>query len=135
MTTKLACLAAAAIAGLALAACETPGNQAMGDAEDILAQYNRTGETRECINVTQMDEIEPITERLWLFVMRDGTVYLNEVSQGCYDAETNFTYIQYEISGSRLCDNDTVNVLDTAGDLPRGSCALGDYERLEPVTQ
>lgn len=129
-------LTAALAAAGTLGACATapasdPFEALDAEAEAALARYERTGETRNCVSTRRIDRIEPLSERVWLFEMRGGEDYLNVVSRGCSGADSAFTYLQYETSGTQLCASQIVRVIDQPSDSPRGSCGLGPFERLD----
>lgn len=122
-----------AAAGFGLAACAT-GSQPVTDAQiaEAIPDWTRTGETMNCVGLIHLDEIEPVTERVWLFEMRNGTTYLNVVSSGCNDADSAFTYLTYETPTGQLCSNEIVRVMDQSSDMLSGSCSINEFERLAP---
>lgn len=105
----------------------------MAEADAVLANYTETGETRSCLSLRAIDEIEPLDETRWLITTRGGEAYLNVVSRGCGRAASDFTYLQYSTPTGQLCDNESVRVLDRGADTFAGSCGLGVHQRLEPV--
>jgi hypothetical protein len=111
------------------------GPDQMSAADERLSQYERTGETRSCIQLTRLRSIEPLDDERWLFLMRGGQTFLNEVSRGCNGAASNFTYLTYTVPGSSLCRNEIVTVMERVGSGAnfRGSCSLGDFELLVPI--
>lgn len=133
MFTKLALSAFTAAGALVLAGCAT--QQPISDEEiaEAIPDYARTGETQSCVSLTRLDHIRPVTDELWLFEMRNGDMYLNQVSRGCNQAASSFTYLQYETAGSQLCRNEIVRVVQQTTDINAGSCGLNDFERLTPV--
>lgn len=140
MTLRTTCLTAAAVlAGLAAAGCAT---QAAAEREDaraaeadaVLADYRATGETRSCLSLRSIDDIEPLDETRWLITMNNGDAYLNEVSRGCRQAASDFTYLQYSTPTGSLCSSEIVRVVDRGGDTVVGSCSLGQHQTLEPIT-
>lgn len=132
---KPASISLSAVCGLLLAACETAGPAPVSEADiaEAITDYERTGETQSCLSVVRIDEIDPVTERIWLVELKGGEVYLNTVSSGCSGADSAFTYLLYDIPGSLLCRGEIIRVMEQTSDLPRGSCALGEYERLAPA--
>jgi hypothetical protein len=133
----LAC--APGLAAVLLGACSTDGATARADAraaeaDATLAGYRLTGETRSCIPLRSIDEIDPLDDTRWLITTRGGEAYLNEVSRGCNGAAGNFTYLEYRTSMSSLCDNEIIRVRDSGTDMVNGSCGLGRHQILEPIS-
>lgn len=131
-------LAAAGLAAGFTAACATQSAadraEAQTEAGDaVLADYQATGETRSCVSLRSIDEIDPLDATRWLVTMRNGDAYLNEVGSGCRNAASDFTYLQYSTPSGRLCSNEIVRVLDRGTDTVSGSCGLGQFQALEPA--
>lgn len=134
--TKTLMTALAGAGALALGACGTTSAPLSDDdIAEALPNYERTGETETCLSVVRIDEIDPVTDRLWLVETRGGEVYLNQVSPGCNGAASTFTYLSYEIPGTQLCRGEIIRVVEQTSDITRGSCGLGEYERLIPTGQ
>ena len=125
--------AAGALAAAFAAGCATGDTDmdASAEADERLAAFTQTGETRNCLSVRSIDEIEPLDASRWLVTTVGGDQYLNEVSRGCSNAASNFTYLQYSTPTGRLCANEIVRVRDRSTNLIQGSCGLGEYQRLE----
>ncbi|TGY88571.1 hypothetical protein E5163_12225 [Marinicauda algicola] len=127
----------AAAGAFALAGCQTPaGTEA--PTEEAIAQalpegYQRTGETESCLNTTRIDEIDAVTDRIWIVETVTGERYVNVVSPGCNQADSAFTYLFYDIPTTQLCRGEIIRVMQQTTDIPTGSCALGAYERLAPA--
>ncbi|GGB74786.1 DUF6491 family protein [Glycocaulis alkaliphilus] len=121
---------AAAAAALGMASAVSA--QDMSDAAaERLAQFERTGETRTCVNLTQVRSIQPLDDSHFLIEMRNRDTYLNVVNGRCSRAASSSTYLQYSITGSQLCRGEIVNVIDNGGQgMLSGSCSLGGFERL-----
>lgn len=134
MTNTMTAGVAASLAACALGACATPEAPEAAVGDVLTAQgYERTGETRTCLSTARIDHIDPITERLWLVETVGGEIYLNQVSPGCHEADSDLTYLFYETGTGRLCENQIVRVFGQAADIQRGACGLGEFERLRPV--
>lgn len=138
MTTPTRLLAAALAGGAfaALAACETASPEERAEAEarqeaELFERYTRTGQTETCLSTVRIDDIDPVTDRYWLIETTNGQFYLNDVGEGCNGAASPFTYLAYETSGAQLCRLQIVRIIDRGSDTFRGSCSLGDFERLE----
>ena len=128
--------AGAGLGALVLQACAAgpQGEPEMSpEAAATLAEYTPTGETLSCLNTRRIDRIEPLDERHWLIETTGGDTYLNVVSNGCNGADSDFTYLSYEIPTGQLCRGEIVRVLDRGSDIVSGSCGLGEYQALAPA--
>ncbi|XBQ15203.1 MAG: DUF6491 family protein [Oceanicaulis sp.] len=101
-------------------------------AAERLAAFTMTGEADNCLSLRRIDDITPLDDRFWLVETTSGAFYLNEVSAGCNGAASGFTFLQYDTPTGQLCDGEIVRVYDNNADILRGSCALGEYQRLVP---
>lgn len=122
------------LSGLAaLTACASAGDHyEMSDkAAAQLAAYDRTGDVERCLNVSSISHITPIDEKHLLVRVGAGKFYLNEVAGACKDAEWSGNRLQYKVTGSQLCKNDIIHVVDNSGGFFVSSCSLNDFERLE----
>jgi hypothetical protein len=131
--TISALVASAALSACASGPAESRASAQSAEADAILAEYQATGETRTCVPVRSIDQIDPLDESRWLVTLRNGETYLNEVSRGCSQAASDFTYLQYSISTGSLCSIDIVRVLDRGTDTVAGSCALNEFQALERI--
>lgn len=102
-------------------------------AADPLAGFERTGEKTSCLMSSQVDQIKPVTDELFLVRVGVNSWYLNEVSGSCSGASSGFTRLEYRTTGGSLCRLQIVNVVDNNGGFFRGSCSLGDFEKLRPA--
>jgi hypothetical protein len=139
MTLRIAALTASALsATVVLGACasadaESRASAQSAEADAILAEYQATGESRTCVPVRSIDQITPLDDSRWLVTLRNGETYLNEVSRGCSQAASDFTYLQYSVPTGSLCSNEIVRVIDRGTDTSLGACGLNEFQRLEPV--
>ncbi|MCR9128708.1 MAG: DUF6491 family protein [Alphaproteobacteria bacterium] len=140
MTLRTTCLTAAAmLAGLAASGCATEAapdraGARAAEADAVLADYRPTGATRSCLSLRSIDDIEPLDETRWLITLNNGDAYLNEVSRGCRQATSDFTYLQYETPTGSLCANEIVRVIDrSGGGISAGACGLGRHQELERI--
>lgn len=81
----------------------------------------------DCLSVSRVRSTEVVDDRTILFYMRGRTVYLNELSNDCprLASEDRFSY---QARGGRLCDIDTITVIESFGGLQRGAtCRLGEF--------
>src|SRR5262245_17661344 len=97
------------------------------DSEDI----DRT--PADCITTTSIDRTQAVDDRTIQFFMRGKKIYQNYLPRRCPGLQRQ-NRIMYKTRGSRLCDVDTVTVLEQwAGRLEPGfTCLLGSFV---PITQ
>lgn len=105
------------------------------EAAERLAEFERTGEKLNCINIRSISQITPLDERYFLVRVGVGRFYLNEVRGRCNNADRGFNRLQYTTSLSRLCRNEIINVVDNNQGFIVGSCGLGSFERLERIPE
>jgi hypothetical protein len=105
------------------------GSFAQDDADDT--PFDRTPVS--CVRVTSIDKTEAIDDQNILFHMRGDTVYRNHLPQRCPRLEQE-NRIAYQVFGGRLCDSDTITVLEqSVFGLQSGfTCGLGDFVPLSP---
>lgn len=108
-------------------AAEATAEEAAGAIED----FDR--EPVKCITASAISRTEVIDERTVLFYMRGGDVYRNRLAYACprLVREKRFSY---ELVTNRLCDVDTIFVLEYWGTQLRAGmpCGLGEFF---PITQ
>lgn len=103
-------------------------------AAERLAGFERTGETRNCVSLSQVRTIQPLDDRHFLIELRNRETYLNVTLGRCNQAASRNTYLQYSVPANQLCRGEIVNVIDNGpGQFLAGTCGLGDFERLEPA--
>lgn len=87
----------------------------------------------DCVRVTLIDRTEAVDDQNILFHMRGDTVYRNHLPRRCPRLEAE-NRIAYKVYSGRLCDSDTVTVLEQgAFGLQQGfTCSLGDFVPLSP---
>ena len=103
-------------------------------AAERLAGFERTGETRNCVSLSQVRTIQPLDDRHFLIELRNRETYLNVTLGRCNQAASRNTYLQYSVPANQLCRGEIVNVIDNGpGPFLAGTCGLGDFERLVPV--
>lgn len=121
------------IAGAGLiAACATVAEAEISqEAAEKLAQFERTGEKTDCLQLRRIDSIDPLDERHFLVRVGVRQYYLNEVSGGCFGAGDSFNRLQYTTTLTQLCKNEIIKVVDNVNGFTTGSCGLGEFERLE----
>ena len=111
-------------------ACLGFAGTAFADEDVVPEGYERTGEMRNCLSVARIDQIDPITDDVFLIEAGSET-YLNEVGGTCNGASRAGSYLQYKVSGGQLCSGQIIFVKDNGGGgFTRGSCGLGQFELL-----
>ena len=88
---------------------------------------------QDCVTVARIRRTEVIDDKTILFYMHGGRVYQNILERECPRLEREGRFM-YEIRGHRLCDIDTITVLDRLGaGFSRGfRCRLGEFH---PITR
>lgn len=87
-----------------------------------------------CIYLNRVDRTEVIDDRTLIFHMRPGRqIYLNHLERECPGLRREERFM-YSPTGNRLCEIDTITVLEQWGfGLTRGfTCGLGNFH---PITQ
>ncbi len=115
-----------AIAAVLAAASAASAGRPDGDA---LENFDRTGETVNCVNMRSTD-ITPIDETRLVFRVGTNDYYLNEVRGECNDIDSNFTRIEVNLFGSQLCSGEILRVVDQSSGIFQGACTVGDFEKL-----
>ncbi|MEM6413863.1 MAG: hypothetical protein AAF720_04330 [Pseudomonadota bacterium] len=119
-------------AALVVSCATTPGERVNSAAQARFEKYELTGEKRQCLPLTTVREIVPITETKFLVRANAKQYYLNEVNGRCAGATAIGTFLTYRLSINQLCRLEIVQVIDqTAGGI-RGACSLGDFQTLKP---
>jgi hypothetical protein len=126
---SVAFLSVFALSALAMSGAAIAGSAAEKAAKK-LDRFERTGEMTDCLMGSTVDEIDPITDELFLVRVGVGTYYLNEVSGSCNGAARGFSRLQYARSTPQLCRMQIVNVYDNGSNIFMGSCSLGAFEKL-----
>ena len=119
-------------------------NDAIAETEAVLALFTeRVGErdllgfsdfltatAQECIPLDTMSSSRAITDRVLVFIYRDGTAFLNVLEKTCpglarYDA------LAYEQRAGKLCSHGRVFPVSPAGSIGR-TCDLGNFLPITP---
>jgi len=110
---------------------ETAAEDAAEEAVGAIEDFDR--EPVRCISPSSIQRTEVIDARTVLFYMRGGDVYRNRLAYDCprLVREKRFSY---ELRTNRLCNVDTIYVLEFWGsEMRRGMpCGLGDFY---PITE
>ena len=100
-------------------------------AAEILAKYDRTGDTRTCLNINRIRQIRALDDHHFLVRANTSKYYLNITSNTCHGASRATNRLQYTTSIAQLCRNQIVRVIDNTTGIFSGSCGLGSFELLE----
>ena len=125
-------------ASLALAACASSGTSERGMSEEAkakLAQFDKSGTAEACLPLISIDKIKALDEYTFLVRTKSNQFYLNEVSGRCSKADRSGYALTYETSGSQLCNNQIIRVLDTTSRNAFSSCSLGKFQPLEKKSE
>lgn len=103
---------------------------------DAVAQDDESGAEREpmrCLSMGSIRSTRVVDDQTVLFFHGRGRVYVNRLERACVGLLRNgtFTYqVQSGARAARLCDTDSITVLELTG---RGfNCGLGMFE---PISQ
>ncbi|WP_133162419.1 hypothetical protein [Hyphococcus luteus] len=121
------CAAALIAAGVFASAFARPNKD-----EDILSKYEKTGETVSCLSLRSVRDTDVIDDYAML-VEAGGEVYLNELNGRCIGLAREERYVHDAVIG-RMCRGDIIRVMDSFGN-PLGSCSLGDFEKLNEISE
>ena len=84
---------------------------------------------RKCINTRQIRSTEVVDDRNILFYTSGKTVYHNILPRQCHGLARSGSF-SYRIATGRLCNVDTIKVLDTYSRIPGMSCSLGVFHQI-----
>jgi hypothetical protein len=102
-------------------------------ADDEDAALDRT--PRDCVYTSSVRRTEVLDDQTIIFYMRGNKVaYRNYLSRKCPGLARAGRFM-YEVRGSRLCNIDTITVLEQwgVGLQPGFTCRLGDFHPLSPA--
>lgn len=98
-----------------------------------LAKYERTGETKTCINASRIRNTKVLDDYTIIFNSRNKTSYLVTLNQRCHGLGFEES-IAYTVRGGSLCQTDIFNVLSrSGGSFPRATCGLAPFEVLKKL--
>lgn len=94
--------------------------------------FDRT--PQQCITVSRIDQTEALDDQNILFRMRGKQVFRNTLPRKCPGLERE-NRISYRTSAGRLCNIDTITVLEQfgVGFRPGFTCQLGEFVPLSPA--
>lgn len=118
------------LSGVALAQDGAAEAEAVGEAEGDLT-FDREGE--RCISTRAIRDTQIIDDRTILFRMRGGDVYVNNLTNTCRGLRRERRF-SYSPTAGRLCDVDTIRVIESFGGVIQEgiACGLGSFY---PITE
>ena len=86
---------------------------------------------RDCLSTNRIDRTKVVDDQTVLFYLRGGDVYQTILPRDCPGLERNDRFM-YSSFGGRLCDTDTITVLENfGGRFDRGfTCRLGSFHQI-----
>ena len=116
----------------AVASCVFAIGTACAD-EILIDGPDESHPSEKCVSVSRIDTTRVLDDRNVLFFMRGGKIYRNFLPRRCPGLSRRDAF-SYRTSSSRLCDVDTITLLQLAGSgfIPGPSCGLGKFY---PVTE
>lgn len=108
----------------------TLGSSASAQDDEVASAHMDDAE--HCVNLKFIERTDVVDDRNILFYMRTGIVYRNALPHTCPGLEFEEAFL-YRASIGRLCDLDTITVLNDAGFgfMPGASCGLGMFHPIE----
>lgn len=100
--------------------------------DKVMAKYERTGETKRCVNPSRLNESRVLDEGHILFRVSPKTAYLNTLPRQCRSLKF-YQAIAYTVRGSQICANDFFRVIDRMM-VPGASCSFGEFEKVVKKT-
>ena len=98
--------------------------------DKVLEGYIRTGTRETCIPINSIKSTKILDYSNILFYTNGGPVYLNELPKQCGPLN-RCRSITYSTSLSKLCNTDTVDIMDFGSSVPKlGTCGLRQFELL-----
>jgi hypothetical protein len=126
MTNHYRALLALAIIGATglVTRTATVGAQDDGDAQ----RSGADGAAQRCLSLNRIDHTEIVDDDTILFHLRGREIYENSLPRRCPQLSSEERFM-YRVSGSQLCDLDTITVLDDIGFgfMPGATCGLGQF--------
>jgi hypothetical protein len=118
------------IVATTLSACaastDGPPDGTSTEAENPLATVAATGPSRSCLQISQIDSTEGISDRAIIFRMRGGDLYRNELNANCPGARRDMAF-SYSTTIGQICRGEILTFFDPPVRAQYGSCALGDF--------
>jgi len=106
---------------------------ALAEEQESAAIGELLSDAENCITLSRIDRTEIVDDSNILFYLRGGKIYLNQLSRRCPGLRRNKP-IMYRTSLNRLCNLDTITVMDHLGFgySPGVSCGL---EAFHPISE
>jgi len=126
---RAARLLAAGVVALGLSAAQA--EEKKDDAPEWperLSEYERTGEYKDCLGVTEMRSSRIIDKQHILFTTRGGDTYVNQLPRKCYSLR-RYGGFSYSTSLPKLCHLEIITAIDSDG-IEYGTCGIGKFERV-----
>jgi hypothetical protein len=103
----------------------------MGYAEEEGDEQATDSAPEDCVSVRHIKKTDVIDDQNILFRMNGGKIYRNHLPRKCFGLKRSDGF-SYEIRTPRLCDLDSVKVLDQFGGgiRPGPSCGLGKFHSI-----
>jgi hypothetical protein len=110
-------------------AAQASGQEAQGEerlADEVLV------ETRDCIPVNRIRNTDILDDRRIVFYLYGSEMYLNRLPHRCPGLRSADAF-SYDVRTSRLCNVDTISVLENFGGRIREGvrCGLGKFETID----
>ncbi len=118
-------------AGLATALMVSAANAEGDHAAKVLAGYEKTGDSTDCIRLSMVRDSDPLDDFAILFEVRGGAMYLNELDGRCAGLERERRF-SFTTPQAQICKGDIISVTDTFGTF-KGTCGLGEFQALTPI--
>ena len=113
------------------AGCATSSAERVNEgAAAILAEYDRTGEVKSCMNVRQISSIDAVDEKTLLIKSGVNDYYVSDIKGRCSGATSTFNRFEYTTSTAQLCRNEIIRIVDNSTGFLTGSCGMGSFEKL-----
>lgn len=98
-------------------------------ADLAMADEVKDESVRKCINMRQIRSTDVVDDRNILFYTSGKTVYHNILPKQCKGLARAGSF-SYRIATGRLCDLDTIKILDTYSSIHGISCPLGVFHQI-----
>lgn len=109
----------------------TAGDRSAETVLQELEEFERTGEFQSCLSLRAIRQMKALDERHLLVRMNSGQSYLNELAHRCNDAHRSGYFLQHETTVGKLCQNETIRVVESSSGVTVGACSLGEFELLK----
>jgi hypothetical protein len=99
--------------------------------DEVLSGFTRTGQLESCLPLRDIDNSQILDDQTILFKTTGKQTYLNELPGPCPELKVQGTF-SYKTPVNRLCNTDSITVVDTALHQQLSACLLGKFEKLTP---